>query len=214
MQNTLESIPNVSATFSAFSARWNNTVLTAVFLVGTGGFASAQAVSYVPSGAPLQVRVLRSTDGTTDSDRLLDTQEKLAGIRRYLSMTVTDLAKVLRVGRPTVYSWLRDDADLRAEHAQRLETIYRIARKWRMMSSRPVGTFLNQAVASGETLLSLLSAKAPDELAVGRALSRIRNASIPATRRPGVLEVAKQRGFKLATTQPLTSWSSDEDPDV
>jgi AcrR family transcriptional regulator len=214
MQSTLEGIPNVSATGSAFSARWNNAFLTAVFLVGTGGFASAQTVSYVPSGALLQVRVQRGTDGTIDSDRLLDTQEKLAGIRRYLSMSVTDLAKVLRVGRPTVYSWLRGDADIRAEHAQRLEATYRIARNWRAMSSRPVGTFLNQPVASGETLLGLLSAKAPDELAVGRAFSQIRNSAVRAARRPGVLEVAKQRGFKLATTQPPTSWSSDEDLDV
>jgi DNA-binding XRE family transcriptional regulator len=160
------------------------------------------------------VRVLRNTDGNIDSDRLLDTQEKLAGIRRYLSMNVTNLAKVLRVGRPTVYSWLREDADLRGEHAQRLEKIYRIARKWRMMSSRPVGAFLNQPLSAGETLLSLLSARTVDELAVQGAFDQIRNASSRTTRRQGVVEAAKQRGFKLATTQPRTRWSTDEELDV
>jgi hypothetical protein len=222
MQSAIESVCGTAGTGSAssclgtpsFLIKWNNAFLSAVLLVGTGGFASAQTVNYVPSGALLHVRVLRSTDGNIDSDRLLDTQEKLAGIRRYLSMTVTDLAKALRVGRPTVYAWLRDGADLRTEHAQRLEAIYRIARKWRMTSSRPVGTFLNQPVVSGETLLSLLSAEVPDELAIERAFSQVRNAAIRTTRRPGVLEVAKQRGLKLATAQPPTSWSSDEDLDV
>lgn len=222
MQSAIESVCSTAGTGSAsscsgspsFFIKWNNAFLSAVLLVGTGGFANAQTVSYVPSGALLPVRVLRSTDGHIDSDRLLDTQEKLAGIRRYLSMTVTDLAKVLRVGRPTVYSWLRDDADLRAEHAQRLETIYRIARKWRTMSSRPVGAFLNQPLMAGETPLSLLSARTVDELAVQRAFSQIRNASSRTTRRPSVLEAAKHRGFKLATTQPQTRWSSDEELDV
>jgi AcrR family transcriptional regulator len=222
MHSAIESVCSTAGTGSAssclgspsFLIKWNNAFLSAVLLVGTGGFANAHTVSWAPSGVLPHVRVLCTTDGQIDSDRLLDTQEKLAGIRRYLSMSVTDLAKVLRVGRPTVYSWLRDDADLRAEHAQRLETIYRFARKWRMMSSRPVGALLNQPSTAGETLLSLLSARTVDDLAVQGAFSQIRNASSRTTRRPSVLEVAKQRGFKLATTRPQTRWSSDDELDV
>jgi hypothetical protein len=222
MQGAIESLCSTSGTGSAssfsgapsFFIKWNNALLSAVLLVGTGGFANAHTVSYVPSGALLHVRVLRSTDGNVDSERLLDTQEKLAGIRRYLSTNVTNLAKVLGVGRPTVYSWLREDADLRGEHAQRLEKIYRIARKWRMMSSRPVGAFLDQPISAGETLLSLLSARTVDERAVQVAFDRIRDASSRTTRRQGVVEAAKQRGFKLATTQRQTRWSTDEELDV
>src|SRR5277367_160352 len=123
MQSALEGISNVSATGSAFSARWNHAFLTAVFLVGTGGAATPRTINYVPSGT-LHVRVTRGSDSIIDSDRMLDAQEKLAGIRRYLSLSVTDLAKALHVVRPTIYSWLRDEATPRAEHAQRLEAVY------------------------------------------------------------------------------------------
>jgi AcrR family transcriptional regulator len=203
MQSTLESISSVAA----------NAFLSAVFLVGTGGFATPRTVDYVPSGT-LQVRMPHGEDGKVASDRMLDAQEKLVGIRRYLSLTVSDLAKVLRVGRPTVYSWLRDEASLRAEHAQRLEAVYKIAREWRAMSSRPVGSFLNQPARSGDTLLALLSARVLDRPAVQNAFSEIRDASRRARVRPSVMDLAKQRGFKLAVTRQVTNWRSNEDFDI
>jgi len=203
----------MSGTGSAFFGKWNNAFLAAVFLVGTGGVATPRNINYVPSGM-LQVRIPREYDSHIDSDRMLDVQEKLAGIQRYLSMTVSDLAKVLRVGRPTVYSWLRDEASLRAEHAQRLEAIYKMAREWRAMSSRPIGPFLNQPATSGDTLLTLLSARMIDRPAVQSALSEIRAASSRTPRRPSVMDLAKKRGFKLAITQQPTNWRSDEDFDI
>src|ERR1700687_4713982 len=128
MQSTLEAVPTMSGTGSAFAVKWKNVCRAAMCVVGTGGVATAQTINYGPSGV-LQIRMPRGSDGDLDSDRMLDAQEKLAGIRRYLSMTVTDLAKAMRVGRPTIYSWLRDDASLRPEHAKRLEEIYKIARE-------------------------------------------------------------------------------------
>jgi hypothetical protein len=213
MQSTFERVPTMSGTGSAFFGKWNNAFLAAVFLVGTGGVATPRTINYVPSGM-LQVRIPRGSDGNIDSDRMLDVQEKLAGIQRYLSMTVSDLAKVLRVGRPTVYSWLRDEASLRGEHTQRLEVIYKMAREWRAMSNRPVGSFLNQPATSGDTLLTLLSARMIDRPAVQSAFSEIRVASSRTPRRPNVMDLAKKRGFKLAITQQPTTWRSDEDFDI
>lgn len=203
MQSTLENISSVAA----------NAFLSAVFLVGTGGSAVPRVIAYVPSGT-LQVRMPRGDDSKIDVDRMLDAQEKLAGIRRYLSLTVSDLARVLRVGRPTVYSWLRDEANLRAEHARRLEAIYRMAREWRAISTGPVGSFLSQPAESGDSLLTLLSAKVLDSPAIQSAFAQIRAASTRTSGRPNVMEVAKQRGFKLAVTQRPTNWRSDEDFDI
>jgi hypothetical protein len=203
MQSTLENISSVAA----------NAFLIATFLVGTGGLAVPRIIEYVPSGT-LQVRIPRGGENKIDADRMLDAQEKLAGIRRYFSLTVSDLAKVLRVGRPTIYSWLRDEVILRTEHAQRLEDIYKMAREWRAMSSKPVGPFLNQPAKSGDTLLTLLSAKVIDPPSVQSAFAQIRDASTRAPRTPSVMEVAKQHGFKLAIAQRPTNWRSNEDFDI
>ncbi len=197
----------------SFPVNWNNAVLTALLLVGTGGFANPQMINRAPSG-PIVVRVIGESGEVVDTDRLLDIQEKLAGIRRYLSMNVTDMAKALRVARPTVYSWFRDEQGLRGHHLRRVEALYGIARRWRKISTQPVGTFLAQPLASGESLLVLLSAKALNEPEIQNALAQIQGALSRPSGRAGIVAVAKKRGLKLATIRPSVHWSSNEDVDL
>jgi hypothetical protein len=162
----------------------NNAVLAAVFFVGTGGFALPQMAAHSAnpqminrtSSGPIEVRVIGESGEVVDTNRLLDTQEKLAGIRRYLTINVTDMARVLLVARPTVYSWFRDETSLRGRHLQRVEAIYGIARRWRRISSQPVGIFLSQPLSSGDSLLGLLSAKALNEPKIQDAFAQIQKA--------------------------------------
>lgn len=194
--------------------KWNNAVLAAVFIVGTGGIATAQALSYMPA-APGVVRIAHELgQHSFAAQRVLDTQEKLAGIRRYLSLNVSDMSKVLRVGRPTIYSWLRNDPSLRANHAKRIEEIYSLARKWRMASVQPVGDLITRPLASGKNLLDLLSAKNLDGSTIESAFVQIAQAANRKPRRVGVVEIAKQRGFTLAASQPARNWASSEEVDV
>jgi hypothetical protein len=200
---------------AGFSAKLNSAVLSAVFsmlVVGTGGSANARMINSSPSG-PIAIPIIRVADGNIDSDRLLDTHEKLAGIRRYLSMSVTDMAKVLHVRRPTIYSWLRKEPSLRAEHARRLESIYKNAREWRAISSKPVGEFLNRPLTQGPTLLSLLCAKKLDEAAIASTFLQINEALSRSPRRVSVLEAAKKRGLKLSARK-ASNWASNEEIDI
>ena len=198
---------------SVLSLRWNNAVLAAVFLVGTGGFATAQALNCAP-GAPSVVRIAHEVGGSIGAQHVLDTQEKLAGIRHYLSANVTNMAKIFRVGRPTVYSWLRDDPGLRANHARRIDEIYEIARSWRSTSNQPIGEFMSRPLNSGATLLELLSAKSLDEPAIQSAFIQISEAASRKARRSSAAEIAKRRGFRLAPTQPITNWASKDEVDL
>jgi hypothetical protein len=197
---------------SGLSLRWNNAVLAAVFLVGTGGFATPQALNYVP-GAPSVARIAHELGGAR-AQQALDTQEKLAGIRHYLSANVTHMAKILRVGRPTVYSWLRDDPGLRANHARRIDEIYEAAVTWRSVSSQPIGEFMSRPLGSGGTLLELLSAKTLDKSAIQGAFIQAAEAASRKPRRAGVAEIAKRQGFRPATRQPTTNWASKDDVDL
>jgi hypothetical protein len=199
---------------SGLSVKWSNTMLAAVFFVGTGGFATAQALNYVP-GAPGVVRIAHQPgQAAMTPQHVIDTQEKLAGIRRYLSLNVSNMAKTLRVGRPTVYSWLRDDPSLHANHARRIDEVYGLARAWRTISNEPLGDFLVRPLTSGGTILQLLSDKTLDEPAIQNAFLQIADAVNRKARRASVVEIAKQRGFRLAPSQPITSWASSDEVDV
>ncbi len=200
---------------SGVSVSWNNALLAAVFFVGTGGFATAQALRYVP-GAPSVVRVAHELgQHCIGPKHVLDTQEKLAGIRQYFAVNMSDMAKILRVGRPTVYTWLRDaPTTLRAGHARRIDEVYGIARTWRAMSNKPVGALMSIPLSSGETLLALLSARTLDESAIEKGLAEIADAVNRKTRRASVLEIARRRGFKLATVHPIKNWASGDEVDI
>ncbi len=220
MQSTTEMLAG-GAPIGARS-NWNNAVLAALFLVGTGGFANPQMIARSAnpqiinrtSSGSIVVRVIGESGEVVDTNRLLDTQEKLAGIRHYLSMNVTDMARALRVARPTVYSWLRDEAGPRGHHLQRIEAIYGIARRWRRISSQPVGGFLAQPLASGDSLLDLVSAKALNESDIQDAFAQIQKALNRSSGQAGIVDVAKKRGLKLATTRPPVHWTSNEDFDL
>jgi DNA-binding XRE family transcriptional regulator len=221
MQSTTEMLADVSVTgapsgvFSAraFPINWNNAFLTAVFLAGTGGVANPQTINRAQCG-PISVRVMDISQEGAPADRLLDIQEKLAGIRRYLSMNVTNMAKTLRVARPTVYSWLRDEPSLRGNHLLRLEALYKIARGWRKISSQPVGEFLAQPLPSGESLLALLSAKTLNEAEIQDAFVQIHKTVSRSLGRESIVDVARTRGFKPVAVRPASHWSSNEDVDL
>ena len=196
---------------SGLSVKWNSAVLAAIFFVGTGGFATLQALNYVP-GAPGVVQIAHHLgSGPPDVQHVLDAQEKLAGIRRYLSLNVSNMAKVFRVGRPTVYSWLRDDPTLRANHARRIDDVYRLARAWRALSNQPIGPYLAQPETSGKTVLELLSARSLDEATIQGVFAEIADAVNRRAGRASVTEIAKRRGLKLAAARPVTNWASRDE---
>jgi hypothetical protein len=120
----------------------------------------------------------------------------------------------LRVARPTVYSWFRDEPGLRDPHLRRVEAIYGIARRWRRISSQPVGAFLVQPLDSGESLLDILSVKALNELQIQEAFAQIQKALNRSSGQEGIVNVGKKLGLKLATIRPRSHWTSDEDVDL
>lgn len=83
--------------------------------------------------------------------------EMLGTIRAAFSLTVTELAQVLRVQRPAIYSWLSDDAQPREQNLQRLITIWRLASRWLSTSDVPLGQARRLPGPSGLSPLELLS---------------------------------------------------------
>lgn len=81
---------------------------------------------------------------------------RVAAIRHYLSLTITDLARVLRVERPTVYAWIAETSRPHDQNLVRIWRIYELACAWRSLSTKPLGKLIREPVG-GASLLDLLS---------------------------------------------------------
>ena len=111
----------------------------------------------------------------------LGIREKLVATRHYFGLSVTDLARVLRVGRPTVYSWIREQSlPSRIHHS--------------------VKSQLQARVSGRKSLLDYLSEEQLDEQAIRHTLTILKGRleqqqETRSWRDRSPAEYAKSRGF-------------------
>lgn len=138
------------------SPAWQPLVIATLlpFHVGTGG---APAIDTVAAGRT-NLTIVREeaveegaqTNPVTTSDRVLL-------IRRWLSLSVAEAARVLGVQRPTIYAWERGDVPAQ-KNVARLGALFDLASHWRSLSDEPVGALRKEVVTNdGKTLVALLS---------------------------------------------------------
>ena len=209
-----------SHTASASVVPCNNKVLIAILglMIGTGGVANATAVNTAlrpNSSANSQIRLTIFEPIETENGRqnAVLPQEQIVAIQRYLSVNMTDLSKALRVGRPTVYSWVRGTQP-HGRNLERIHQLYRIARSWRAMSSTPVGEYLTIPLQTGRSLMADLCTRNLDEGGIDRAFTEIRAALSNRPRRESIMEVAARRGMNSTAEAKAKKWSSDDDFDL
>ncbi len=89
----------------------------------------------------------------------LSHNEMISAIRSSLSLRIKELAEVLRVQRPTIYSWIKDEVEPSASNRERLQQIYRIASKWNRLCEFPAERFVRAAGTDGHSVLELLKAE-------------------------------------------------------
>jgi hypothetical protein len=200
---------------------WNNKVLAAILgmMIGTGGVANAAVVNTVvrtSSSADNHIRLtIRTPSWETENggQNALLPQEQIAGIQRYLSLNVTHLSSALRVGRPTIYAWMRG-ARPQDAHLQRIQQLYRIARSWRAISSAPIGAYLTVTMGSGSSLMTQLADQNLDEGAINGSFAGIKAAMDNIPRRESIMQVARRRGLRSTTAGQIKKWSGDDEFDL
>jgi hypothetical protein len=102
------------------------------------------------------------------------TREAVSTIKFNLSLNLSQLADVLRVGRPTVYSWMDEDNDIRiqAHHEQRIERVAAYAQVWWDKAQRPFPKELFDD-APGRQLLNLLQAELLNDPWIRKAIDEL-----------------------------------------
>jgi transcriptional regulator with XRE-family HTH domain len=144
--------------------------------VGSGGAISFDTASFLsaPSGFQVIFRATRppqanaSWSGIHVNPALT---ERIAAIRHHLSLTITDLGKVLRVERPTVYAWIAEASKPHDQNLIRISRIYDLARTWRSLSTKPLGELLRQPV-KGVSMLEMLTNEDLAETRIRETLKR------------------------------------------
>ena len=197
---------------------WNNKVLIAILgvTIGTGGIVNAAVINRVAaSGEGTHASnpafsVTLSNENTGSPETVLLPQEQLAGIKRYLSMNVTDLSKALQVARPTVYGWIRG-VEPHDFNLERITQVYRISRSWRAMSSVPIGAYLNVRLPDRGSVIEQLSEERIDETAVSESFALIKAVLAKEPRRQSIADAAGARGLRAVNMRGAKKWSSDDD---
>lgn len=136
--------------------------------VGSGGLATPMFLlsnyGWSDSSDSLSVKVTQPMTAT----------EQLSFVRTALGASITDLADLLDVSRPTLYSWMQG-TEPRDEHLERLQKLTLQANNIDAFGIAGLGKLLKRPLQEGQTLLDLIKQDHPltpalDELA---ALARI-----------------------------------------
>jgi len=95
--------------------------------------------------------------------KILAVDEMLAAIRSTLSLNVSELARVLKVERPTIYAWMNSESLPHRENQSKLDRLFAAAQIWLGITQNPMGNFLKSKTRSGVSFLELLVQEFPLE---------------------------------------------------
>jgi transcriptional regulator with XRE-family HTH domain len=156
------------------------------------------------SGGDSVVTKLIEVDESDEASLIapLSHNEMISAIRSSLSLQIKELAEILRVQRPTVYSWIKDEVEPSAGNRERLQQIYRIASKWNRLCDFPAERLVRATGTDGHSVLDLLKAdKILEEGIVNRfeglAVQRLKMKTVTDRKRPTAESIAQRLGLAL-----------------
>lgn len=161
---------------------------------------AAQLIVYACAGSGSTLRATRSPVTAVPAP-VRDPAEALSAIQSTFGLSITALAGVLRVERPTVYAWLRATSSPTPTNRERLEKLADLADFWLSLSGGAPLEGLRTEVLSGRSLLELLSEEHLRTFAAESAMRELwkRNADRP--RRRPLREIARSRGIATDSTE-------------
>lgn len=167
--------------------------------IGTGGvgvralYALEEQLHATGSGYNIRYRASPEIQRPT----VLSISHYTAVIKSAFGLSMSNLATILRVQRPTVYTWLDPDTApevLRSVNRDRLISIFDLAMYWNRLSNRPVGEYGSSLSFDGDSFLTLLSRESIDRSRIEAVLIEI-NKYMTANFEPSLGERLRKKGF-------------------
>ena len=126
-------------------------------------------------------------------------RETIACIRAALSVQIKELAEILHVQRPTIYSWMKGEAEPSATNRVRMQQVYRLATEWNRRCNLPAENLIRASASDGQSVLGLLQADDIDEAGILRrfealAIERLRIKAEAERSRPEAANIVRRYG--------------------
>ncbi|MDP2242171.1 MAG: hypothetical protein Q8K18_18695 [Burkholderiales bacterium] len=167
--------------------------------IGTGGLGALALQDLVrqfhATGSTYNIKY--HSPSTVEEIQAVSVSDYTATIKAAFGLSISDLAAVLQVKRPTIYAWLDPDTapeTLRAVNLNRLTSLFSLATYWNNLNSLPAGEYMKSLVFNGDSLLKLFRQDDLDELRIKQALREI-NRHIETVSKPSLGEQLRQKGF-------------------
>jgi hypothetical protein len=137
-----------------------------MLLAGTGGVLSSQplpspiAGRAFPTGATCQIGYApqRRRDPSDDEDDApTAVTVALTELQEQFAFNISELSAVLQVSRPTVYSWIRGDAEPRGGSLQRIDRLNTLVKRWNTISSQSIASVLRGRPIERSRVMVLLA---------------------------------------------------------
>ena len=127
---------------------------------GTGGEADAYYLINKGNWVHDEAIECRTLQGYTDAtpNEALDPPGVLAGLRESLGLSITDLARVFEVSRPTIYAWMKGETEPRPDLWPRLREMEQLASRAQRYSLSRAARLVRRPVLDGTSLLERLQA--------------------------------------------------------
>lgn len=83
-------------------------------------------------------------------------KEELENLRRQMGFNISELAKIMKVKRPTIYEWL-DSKDPNPKNQARLGLIYSFCERWHELEPGRLGPYKYKKMLHSKCLIDLLA---------------------------------------------------------
>ncbi len=130
---------------------------------------------------------------------LWDVASVVAEVRSSLSLQVKELAEILGIQRPTVYSWLEGAQEPQDHNRRRLIELLKVARAWSQTSDQPIGKAVRTRLNDdGQSLLDQLRSESINLEQIEGHMHAIAELSAAVSKKKSVMDLAKESGFDLS----------------
>ena len=133
-------------------------VLAGLVMLGTGGSFAFDQDPPDATAPHANVVILDPHVRVDSSEPFFSPAARLGLVRRWLSLSITELAEVARVQRPTIYAWMSERSEPKAHNQHRLRELYRVASAWKKRVGRPFDKVVAQPKEAKAELLARLRA--------------------------------------------------------